>query len=706
MATCIPLSRGLIAAAACVVFADASAQTATTLEKVTITGSSDPVVGVGGWGNVPLSKSPFQASVINSEQLRDLGIQRLADVTRVDPSVSDAYNAEGYWDFLTMRGFVLDNRYNFRRDGLPINAETTIALDNKERIELLKGTSGVQAGTSAPGGLANFIVKRPTDEPLRHVQLAWRQPGSVLGAVDLSQRFGDARAFGLRVNAAAERLDPYTRRTKGERQLLAVAADWRLASDTLLEAEFETSHRSQPSVPGFSLLGPNVPAPVDPRINLNNQPWTLPVVFDGNTASLRFSQRLGEGWRWTAHVATQRLKTDDRIAFPFGCLDAAANVYYPDRYCPDGTFDLYDYRSENERRRTDAFNLELQGQWHTGEVRHATNTGVLRSAVHDRFGPLAFNLTGAGNIDGSAVTGPMPALGLGIPNRDEHSTELYMRDAMRFGPRFNGWLGVRHTRLHRSASDTDYRQSFTIPWLAASFDLGADTMVYASWGRGVESAVAPALPLYTNRGQPLPALQSRQVELGVKGSTASGLWSLAWFDILRPVFADLGTCDADATCTRQADGVARHRGVEANVGARWGAWSSQGGLQALQARRQGSQTVAINGRRPTNVPALTLKLQSRYDVAAVRGLSVQAGLVAESDRSVLEDNSARIPGHARVDVAARYTQGTRAGTLTVRAGIDNLFDRRGWKESPFQFNHVYLFPLTPRTLRLSVEAAL
>jgi iron complex outermembrane receptor protein len=300
----------------------------------------------------------------------------------------------------------------------------------------------------------------------------------------------------------------------------------------------------------------------------------------------------------------------------------------------------------------------------------------------------------------------MPALGPGIPNRDEHSTELYLRDAMRFGPRVTGWLGVRHTRLHRSTSDTDYRQSFTTPWLAASFELSADTLAYASWGRGIESAVAPALPLYTNRGQPLPALQSRQYELGLKGSTISGGWSLAWFDISRPAFADFGTCDADATCTRQVDGVASHRGVEANVGARWGAWSLQGGLQALRARRERSQTAAINGLRPTNVPALTLKLQGRYEVAAVRGLSMQAGLVAESDRIVLEDNSARIPGHARVDVGARYTQGTRAGSLTFRAGIDNLFDRRAWKESPFEFSHVYLFPLAPRTVRLSVEAAL
>lgn len=38
-----------------------------------------------------------------------------------------------------MRGVVLDNRYNGRREGLPISADTSIPPQNKERIEILKG---------------------------------------------------------------------------------------------------------------------------------------------------------------------------------------------------------------------------------------------------------------------------------------------------------------------------------------------------------------------------------------------------------------------------------------------------------------------------------------------------------------------------------------------------------------------------------------
>ena len=679
------------------------AQTPSTqLAPVTVSGRAYPTVGVGGWGDVPLSRAPLQGSVFSAEQLKDNGVQRLSDLTGFDPALSDAYNAEGYWDYLTVRGFVLDNRFNFRRDGLPISAETSIPLDNKARIEILKGASGIQAGTSAPGGLVNYVVKRPTNEAVTTAGLEWRQSASLAAAMDLSRRFGADQAFGLRVNAAAASLDPRVPSAQGTRHLLALAGDWRLSADTLLEAEFETSQKSQPSVPGFSMLGNTVPAAGDPRINLNNQPWSLPVVFDGNTASLRLQQRLSAVWRFTAHLASQRLKTDDRIAFPFGCFspDPAPNgTYYADRYCPNGTFDLYDFRSENERRRTDALDLSVQGKLSTGALRHDLTVGMLNSKVKNRFQRQAFNYAGSGNVQGTAVTPAAPDLTDENTNRDERSTEAYARDAIAITDELTAWIGLRHTRLQRES----YRQSFTTPWLAVSYAFAAEQLVYASWGQGIESEVAPGRARYTNNGEALPALKSRQVEIGVKGSTEALEWGLAGFDIQRPQFADFGTCDVDNSCTRQADGSARHRGIEASGAIRSGPWVLRGGAQWLHARREDSQVAAINGLEPTNVPAQTLKLQATYSVAQLAGLSLQGGLTRESRRMVLPDNSASIPGYSRFDVAARYQGMFDTTTVTWRAGIDNLFDKRAWRESPYQFGHAYLFPLAPRTLRASMQ---
>ncbi len=687
------------------------APSSTTLNSVTVRGRAAPPTEVGGWAGVAPSKAPFQASSVDLEAQRDRGgFSRLSDLTRIDPAVSDAYNSEGYWDYLTIRGYVVDNRANYRRDGLPISAETTLPLDNKERIEVLKGTSGMQAGASAPGGLVNLVVKRPLQEPLRSVLLEWRDTGSLLGAVDLSQRLGSSQAFGLRVNAAHERLDSHLRDQQGHRKLLAVAGDWRISPDTLLEAEFETSERSQRSQPGFSLLGNQVPAPVDPRINLNNQPWSLPVVTQGDTASLRFSQRLNPQWRWTLHAATQRLTSDDRLAYPFGC--GAEGDY--SRYCSDGTYDVYDFRSENERRHLHAVEAAVHGEFKTGAVAHQASWGVLRSNLIQRFQRQANNYVGTGNVQGTAVTPADPSLTDENTHRDEQSTELFIRDALQLTPELKAWLGLRHTRLERQSvrtdgsRATDYGQSFTTPWLAASYALNADTTAYASWGQGIESEVAPNRARFTNRGQALPALRSRQVELGLKNGGADAFdWGVAVFDISRPVASSLGSdCGSDATgntCTRRSDGQQRHRGIELNAGWRGGPWVLQGGLQWLHARRENSVAPSINGKEPVNVPATTVKLQARYNVAALPGLAWLADLRAESRRQVLPDNSASIPGTQQVDAGVRYAQKAGAGQLVWRAGVSNLFDKQAWRESPYQFDHAYLFPMAPRTFRISLQ---
>jgi len=672
-------------------------------QRVTVS-AVKPVAGISGFGQVPLSSLPMQVGVTTAEQFKDLGIRRLSDIARIDVSVGDGYNADGYWDSLSVRGFVLDNRFNYRRDGLPISAETSIPLDNKSRIEVLKGTSGMLSGVGSPGGMVNFVVRRPGDAALREAFVGWRQNGSVLASTDLADRFGDGRAFGLRLNAAYEHLDPQTYDAQGSRYLLALAGDWRINADTLLEAEVENSRRSQPSVPGFSVLGSVVPEPGNPRINLNNQPWSRSSVFEATTASLRWRQRLDADWSLLAQAATQQLKSDDNIAFPYGC---SAEGFY-DRYCGDGSYDLYDFRSENERRRSNVVDVALSGTLRTGALSHALTVGVQGNKVDNRFQGQAFNYAGTGNVWGTLFTPPAPDP-LSVATSDEtRSTELYFRDAIAFDEQTTLWLGLRHTRqkVNDGSEGTSFSQDYTAPWVSLSHKLQGGMLLYASWGAGYEADVAPNNPFYVNRGLVLPALRSQQVELGVKGGFDHGEWSVAAFDIKRPVSAAFGSCDADDSCTWVRDGKAMHRGAEATLAAQLGAWNIAGGAMALHARREDSADASLNGLRPTNVPAYTLKLQLGYRVAEVPGLELLANGVYESDRIVMPDNSLSIPSITRLDLGLRYQQALGKRTLVWRAAVENVTNQNAWRESPFQFGHSYLFPMTPRTFALSLQASL
>ena len=712
-----PSSATLACLIACapVAQAQSTAPVANLTEVVIQSDAATVAPDVGGFADQPLSTTPLSATVIPADDIAQTGARRLSDLYRLDASVSDAYNAGGYYDYASVRGFVIDNTYNYRREGLPISAETALPLDHLERVELLKGTSGIQAGTSAPGGLFNLVIKRPTQNTLRNLRMEATSTGNALVHADLGGRLGDDKAVGYRLNLLGERLNSHARGTEGQRALMALALDARLSPDSLLEGEFEISRRSQASVPGLSLLGSALP-PADARININTQPWTQPVVFQNFSGSLRYTQAVNSDWSWQAQLGTQRLKTNDRLAYPYGCFDPVANAYLYS-YCPNGDFDLYDYRSDNERRQTTAAQWRINGKLSTGAVQHLVSAGVLTSRFTDRGQPQADNNApvGTGNLFSLPPFAPMADYTDPYTLRTERSTEFFATDVIRWNMQLQTWLGLRHTRLNRASvrtdgtRATDYAQNVTTPWLAATWQFNPTHMAYASWGQGVESEVAPGRARYTNQGEPLPALKSRQWELGLKSDNGTQRWNATLFNTVRPASGDLllggaSACQADASCTRVIDGHARHQGLELGGGRTSGAWTYHASATWIHAERQNSVIdPTLNGQRPTNVPNWILRANVSHALAAVPGLHLGAHLSHEGRRAVLPDGSLPLPAWTRVDASLRYETRLNGLPASWTLSVDNLLDRRYFKESPYQYGHVYLFPGTPRTIRLALQ---
>ena len=700
----MPMSRIAAAAALCI------ASTATwsqTSNEVVIT--SPAPQQVSGFGDVPLSKAPFSGVSVDVQTLRDIGASRISDALRLDASVTDSYNSPAYWDMLSVRGYILDNRYNYRREGLPISAETMIPMDNKERIELFKGTSGIQAGTSAPGGLANYIVKRaPTgnDDTLRAVTASYGNGHNSSIALDLGARFGENKDFGYRLNAAYEDLNPYIRNTQGHRNLLALAMDWRITPDSKLEWEFEHSERQQIGVNGYSLLGDALPAVVNGTRNLTWQNWAVPGVFNANTGSVRFKQNIGNGWLWTTSYGAQRLKTDDRLAFAFGC---GGNC---DRFYADGSFDLYDYRSDNERRKVDALQTEVSGNTVWGGLKNELGVSVMRYRTTLSTQPYAYNWVGTGSVFTPFTSTADPSPVYVNNNRNEYTTELSLKDRVSLDARNALWLGVRHTRMERSSINTDgsnpnrVTSSFTTPWLAMTHELTSATLVYGSYGQGVELDAAPNLPQYSNAGQPLAALRSKQLEFGLKQQAGPVRWQLAWFDITRPQSGDSGECSTDGSCLHQIDGQTHNRGLELGGTYAQGPWLLHGSGAWIQSQRQNATIdPSVNGQRALNVPDVVVRALAQYRWADVPGLRTSLRLNHEGKRHVLEDGSLQLPAWTTLDLAAHYDTRMQGVRTEWTFAIDNLTNQHYWRESPKQFAHYYLYPGAPRTGRITVRTS-
>ena len=665
---------------------------------------------VSGFENLRLREAPFSATNIDNATLRDLGAQRISDALRLDSSVTDSYNSPAYWDMLSVRGFMLDNRYNYRREGLPISAETMIPMDNKERIELFKGTSGIQAGTSAPGGLANYVVKRPPNSAqasVRSLTLSYGNGNNSGVALDVGGRYGENSAVGYRVNAAYEDLNPYVKNAKGHRQLLALAMDWRLNANTRLEWEIESSSRQQMGVNAASIAGNTLPSPIYGQNNFSKQSWSVPGVFNGLTGTMRLKQKLENGWLWTTQFGAQRLKTDDRLSYAYGCY-AEGNY---DRFCSDKTFDLYDYRSENERRTSDALQTELTGQVKLAGIQHDLSFSWLRQRQIDKLSPMqAYNWAGTGSLSGVSESTAAPEPNDLNTNRQEYSTEISIKDRIRVHEFADLWLGLRTSQIQRDSQRTDGSRAthddrtIHTPWIAFSHKLPFNTTGYASYGQGVEAQVTPNRSRYTNAGEALPSAKSTQKELGFKGAQGAWLWNAALFDITRPVWGDQGACEEDNSCTRKLDGVAKHKGLELGMGYRNKQWKLDTAATWLNAERSESViNAAQNGQRPLNVPSLVVRAAAEYRLTQVPGLRTTLRLSHEGQRDLMEGGSMTLPAWTTADLAAHYSTKVSGQNIDWTLALENATNRSYWRESPKQFGHYYLYAGAPRNLRLAVR---
>lgn len=692
---------------------------ASTLPSVGVTAAAkrQAKASIAGLGDGPAWQQPVQAQTFSEEMLKDAQVTRLADLTKLDASVTDSYNSVGYWDYLSVRGFTLDNGYNYRREGLPVSAETRFPLENKASLEVLKGTSGLQSGVSAPGGLVNLLVKRP-DGRVRSAGVSIDNAGEVRTQIDLGDRFGQQAEFGLRVNAAVAKLNTHFDNTEGHSRLLAAAGDWRLSKDTLIEAEIEHSYTSQPTLAGMSLLGTALPSAraYSRNLNLNNQPWSQPVEMAGTTGTVRWTQTLNSDWKSVVTYGEQHLRMNDRMAFPFGWTDPGPTAAYSDdtyyyNFKSDGTFDLYDYRSENEKRLTRSLKGELTGALTLAGMRHELRMELLRSLYSTSLKPQAYNYSGIGDLATPYASLPAsPDMGEASPNRWERSTELAIQDTVHLAQDWKAWIGLRHTRLNRYSVETDgdkevrIQQSLNTPWAALGWTFAPKTQAYVSWGEGLETKAAPRLmeDALDNSGQILPALKSRQIELGVKGQYAhegvSAQWGTNVFEIRRPQAETVGN-------TYQLDGDARHRGVEGFWQGRMGAWGLGGSAMFIDAERRGSQLGGVNGKNPVNVPEHAIKLSGSYTFGAPWVLALQADVVHEGPRWVDATNTLRLPSWTRLDLGVRAVQPlSDQRSVTWRLGVTNAFNKRAWREAPSMFGgHTYLFQMRERTVTASAQ---
>lgn len=687
----------------------------TELPAMTVTGEDTSgyqahSASVGGFEATPLLDTPASISVVTEALIEDRQARLLSEVLQNDASVGESYAPVGYYENFVVRGFSLNSASSYKINGRTITGEQNVGLENKQQVELLKGLSGLQSGVSEPGGLVNYVTKRPAN--VRSVTVSTDDRGSGYLATDVGGFFGHEQQFGLRANVAHEELHSYVEHTNGQRDFASLAFDWNISPDALLQLDAEYQTREQRSGPGYQLLGgTRLPHHASPKKLLAHQSGSNPVTTDALNLNGNFEYRFSDTWKGTISASRSRVVIDDYSSFAWGCYGSAscASAAVPNYFSPEGDYDIYDFRSPDDTRRNDEVQAAFTGTFDTGGLGHelSVGTSAFRRVVDKR--DTINVMIGSANIDSEPADFPRYDGPLNDSYRrlDSRQYGLFFNDRISFNEQWQTVLGGREVRLDEETFDsqgetTRHTQRYVfLPQAALIYKPLHNLALYTRYSKGL-SLGGEAAWFTTNAFEILAPTVSRQIEAGIKYDWQRISLAAALFQIRQAYQYSRPNDDGTFTFTQQ--GEQKNTGLELSANG----WASQrlqiaASVAAIRARVSDSGTPAYEGHQAINVPTLRASLQGDYGLPGIDGLALLGGVQYSASKYANRQGGVETGAYAIFNVGSRYSTRIDGYDTVFRLTVDNLFDKRYWRDAGEYLGDGYLFQGAPLTARLSAS---
>jgi iron complex outermembrane recepter protein len=717
-------------------------------------------VTVGTLDGASLQETPLSASVVTRDLLNDQVSRLLSDVVKNDASVDNDYVPVGYYGDYEIRGFPLDLATGMQINGMTIAGEQDVPLENKERVEILKGIAGIESGVASGGGLIDFVTKRPA--AIKAIDLATDHRGTAYGAVDLGHLFGSRKQVGARVNLGAERIASYMNDTNGWRAVGAGAVDWKLTPDTMMKGDFEYQHKNERDGSGYQLLGgtalPDIHR-IYPSTMPGDQPWGPADTYDTFNTSARIDHSFSPDWLAFGAASLSHSLIQDNVIYAYGCYYEtecnSGSAPYPWFFAPDGTYDTYDYRDPNELRMDANAEAVTIGHIHTGAVTQDVTAGgmlFLRSVRQPGFYSVADPYSADGIVQDGAVytyvgseniyqtSTPLPIespLQSAGPRRlweDSHQAAGIVQDRIHLPGRVQLIAGGRYDVLHDHnysayAGCSDFTVSampgqpppcapqFTdktlwLPQYAITFNPISNLTLYSNYG--VLLSLGPQGPFWTDNGsQFLAPFFTRQAEVGAKYEPGQRiLLTAALFHMRSPFFYPKILTSRDSFCPGgvagdpcfESGGRETHNGVELNAEGKAMNWLRlTGSAAAMHAISSDTGTPAFDNKQVLNVPRVHTTLFADFVLPHLSGVHVLPGWSYTTRKEATRDDTVSVPGYSLFSLGMRYTPGGEQGRMTFRLYADNVADKRYWSDTGASYGDTFVWLGAPTTVRLSAH---
>ena len=677
------------------------------LDTIHISAPTNPVlkesINLTGFHQENLIDIPASISRISAETIANQQAKTLADVVKNDAAVGEGYAPIGYYANFVMRGFYLNLGSSYLMNGNLLRGEQNIALENKQQVEILKGISAIQSGMSTPGGVVNYVTKRP--EHIRALTLDADSYGGHRIAADMGDFFGTEQQFGYRLNLAKEQMHPNVEHAIGQRLFGSLALDWKVSDRSKLEFDIESQRQRQRSVPGYQLLdNATVPSDVSWDRLLGYQSWTNPVTNTSLNSNLKFSHQINDLWNAYANASQSRTVVDDYSAFPWGCYDAICqSTGFGNTFDQNGYYDLYDYHSPNDSYLSNQFKTGLNGQFATGDWQHQLNVELTHTYKRHAQYDAVNEWIGTGNIHQNVgdVTPTTVSLGNHYKSLDSKQTSLNISDLIDLNAEWSVLAGGKLLHLNEQAFDATQTQlrdtdiNRFLPQLALMYQPWQGTHIYASYAKGLSDG--GQAPWFANNNfETLAPIYSTQYELGLKQQWQTLLFTAALFDLTQD--HQYTNTALDFVTQGEQHNLGLELGLQGNVSPNLELASS---VAITRARLKGTNTLENEGHQAQNVPKLRFANHLTYRVAQVEGLKLLAGMQYSGRKNANKLGNVSVPSYTLFDLGAIYQFKTNDYAHSVRLNVENVLNKKYWRDAGAYFGDDYLFLGTPRTAQLS-----
>ena len=602
--------------------------------------------------DIPLIETPQSISVITRARMQAQEVNSIGEALRYTPGVrGEPFGFDSRLTWLQFRGF--DNTTNgLFKDGLQLrNPAFGISYNlepyGAEQLDVLRGPASFLYGQGSPGGLLNYVSKRPTLQSLHEVQFLAGSFGRYEGRFDFGGRINDSDTFSFRMTGLIRESETQIDNVPNDRVYIAPALTWRMASTTSLTF-FATYQKDRAGafqwLPADGTLGFNPNGFVQPH-RFTGQPSVDRYNRTEHSVGYEFHHQLSENWKFLQKMRYNSNETDNVSTYVLGLE-------------PDRRTAIRDQWSSYGKLTAIALDNQISGRLSTGPMQHTLLAGLDFQRISVRHNQ---NFAEASSIDifnryDYGTLGVVPYFD-SKQDTKQLQTGVYIQDQIKMFDKWLLTLGGRHDWARNEATDNvagttstqSDRKATGRAALTYLFDNGlAPYFSYSTF-------FLPSIGIGADGKQFKPE-SGQQYEAGIKYQIprTRAFVTAAVFDLTRENYVQTDP----GTFLPVQRGKARSRGLELEGVASFDSgWDLIAAYTLLDNKVQETVDPSEQGKRLVQVPAQFSSLWAKYTVpdGKWKGFGIGGGARYTGYNYADTPNAFRVPSYVVGDAVIDHT---------------------------------------------------